>query len=373
MKNRVVFGRNSRVNMTSFGVNSATSTVEPPSYFGSNTIEIVDGAVVTNTGNFNFGHYDLGSPGINRSNCGNTLLISNATFVTKGGSYNNVTYFFRGIQSTARLLGPDAKLTLTGGATIFFNGYENTFSVENGARFAYPNNNMTYTLVGHDNVLAARSGGVLTLPNGFRTGSNAGAGTRNGIVAEGGGKIVCSGELSICGTDGRAEVDDGSILASGNHLYVGQRSETAGSGTNCVLEISGTRPRVYADWRVNVCNGSRIVINLPAVGYDEGYAVSTNAVVMNGVPDMSIVFDGTSSTLELNGAIAMLENHRELKKKAEYVLLSACHNIVLADEKLEAINAGLPSEMQLFKRTKNNRAELVLGVKPKHGMIFLFY
>ena len=374
MKNRVVFGRNSRVNMTSFGVNSANSTVVPPNYFGSNTIEIVDGAVVTNTGNFNFGYYASSSPNKNKSSGGNSLLISNATFVTKGGNINNVSYMFSGIQSTIRLSGADAKLTLTGGATIFFNGYENTFSVENGARFSYPNNNMTYSLNLRDIRLAARSGGVLTLPNGFRTGTNYGAGTRNGVVAENGGKISCSGALYLSGTDGRSVVNDGSISANGNDLLIGRCSDTAGSGTNCVLEISGTHPKVFADWNVHVLNGSRIVINLPAAGYDEGYAVSTNAVVMNGISsDKSIIFDNTTSTLVLNGAEEMLECHRELKKKAEYVLLSARNSVDLSEAKLSALQATLPSGMSLFKRTKNNRDELVLSVKPKVGAILIFW
>ena len=373
MKNRVVFGRNARVTMTGFEMNPNNSTVGPPKYFGSNTIEIVDGAVVTNTGNFGFGYYYLGSPSQNLSNGGNSLLISNATFVTKGGLINNVTYLFRGIESSVRLSGADAKLVLTGDPKIFSTGYDNVFSVENGAKFTYPNNNQTYTLTCRNITFAARSGGVLSLPNGFRTGGNNGEGTGHRLIAEHGGKITCNGALYVAGTECRAEVDDGTIMANGNDFMIGQCSTTAGSGTNCVLEISGSHPYVFADWNVQVLNGSRIVINLPATGYDEGYAVSTNAVVMNGTTSTkSILFDDTSSTLVLNGAAEMLERHRELKKKAEYVLLSARKSVQLSDEKLAALQAALPPEMSLFKRTKSNRNELVLSVKPKIGISMIF-
>ena len=376
MKNRVVFGRNARVTMTGFSVSSSSSTVGPPNYFGSNTIEIVDGAVVTNTGNFNFGYYYSSNSGQNKSNCGNTLVISNATFVTKAGAALSSTYFIMGVQSSVRLSGVGASLKFTGGnPTFFFNGYESVFSVENGAKFTYPNNNMTYTSSLRDMTLAARSGGSLTLPNGFRRGDNSGLGTRHGLIAEDGGTITASGALYVSGTDGWAEVNDGSLVASGNNLQVGRVSETGGTGTNCELRISGTHPKVSADWHLMVLNGSRIVINLPASGYDEGYAVSTNAVVWGGHKsnsDKGIIFDSTSSTLVLNGAEEMLARHRELKKKAEYVLLSARSSVQLADEKLEALQAALPSEMSLFKRTKNYRNELVLSVKPMLGTLIVF-
>ena len=101
--------------------------------------------------------------------------------------------------------------------------------------------------------------------------------------------------------------------------------------------------------------------------------MSSSAVVSNGrTSTKSILFDDTSSTLVLNGAAEMLERHRELKKKAEYVLLSARKSVQLSDEKLAALQAALPSEMSLFKRTKSNRNELVLSVKPKIGISMIF-
>ncbi len=373
MKNHVVFGRNSRVNMTSFNVNSANSTVGPPKYFGSNTIEVVDGAVVTNTGNFGFGYYQNGSPGNNKSNCGNLLVVSNATFVTKGGLINDYAYLFRCSYGTIRLSGESAKLGLTGGVTFFMTGHDNVFVVENGATYNMPNDNISYSLLTSNNTIVARGGGRINLPNGFRMGTNNGYGKEHALVAKDGGTIAAAGALYFSGTNSRAEVDDGTIMANGNDFIIGQCSTTAGSGTNCVLEISGSHPYVFADWNVQVLNGSRIVINLPAAGYDEGYAVSTNAVVMNGTTSTkSILFDDTSSTLVLNGAAKMLERHRELKKKAEYVLLCARKSVQLSDDKLAALQATLPSEMSLFKRTKNNRAELILSVKPKFGMTMIF-
>ena len=105
---------------------------------------------------------------------------------------------------------------------------------------------------------------------------------------------------------------------------------------------------------------------------------------MNGTTSTKgIIFDNTSSTLVLNGAAEMLERHRELKKKAEYVLLSGRSEVRLSDDKLAALNAALPEnaalpkkEMRVFKRTKKvsgyNRSELVLEVKPKWGKYLIF-
>ena len=63
--------------------------------------------------------------------------------------------------------------------------------------------------------------------------------------------------------------------------------------------------------------------------------------------------------------------HRALKKKADYMLMGVKKDVALAEEKFEALKATLPSEMTLFKRTKNNRSELVLSVKPMLGTLLV--
>ena len=86
-----------------------------------------------------------------------------------------------------------------------------------------------------------------------------------------------------------------------------------------------------------------------------------------------LAFDASSS-LELTGANAMLEYHRAHKKKAEYYLMGdgTPASYILSDAKMAEVQATLPNEMTLYRKTAGNREHLILSVKPKFGMTMIF-
>ena len=372
MFNHVVFSDGARVNMTSFKMDNNYSTTGKPS---SNLVEILSGAVVTNTGEFTFGYGDSSWA----SRAGNEIVISNATLVTKPGKYGTSTGFLCGHRMTARLSGPDANLKFTTFPEFFFGERApSTFIVENEAKFKYDKEYfaMNGTVCGHRFIV--RSGATVTAKNGFKTCSYGNVGSNNVIRVESDGFLNGEGVIAVVGKSNTMEVVEGKVYA-GYYLYVGQTRDgnnniVAGSGTNCLLHIAGTHPSVRCNWTALVSNGSTVRIALPEEGYDEGHAVSTNAVFHVISAGQGMGFDN-SSTLELTGVEAMLKYHRAHKKKADYYLLhdGTPASYIFSDERLADIQATLPSEMAIFRKTSGNNEYVILSVRPMWGTTIVFH
>ena len=365
MCNRVVFSDGARVNMASFKADYDWSSTAKPS---SNIVEILSGAVVTNTGVFTIGlHYN------DKSQTGNSVVISNATLVTKPGKYGSSTGFLCGPHMTARLSGPDAKLEFTTFPEFFFTeSAYGTFIVENGAKFNYgkPYFAMNNSICGHRFIV--RSGATATVANGFRPCSDKFSGSNNLIRVENDGYLKGSGVIGVVGKSNTMEVVEGKVY-TGYYMYVGQAREgdgtiAANSGSNCLLHVEGRHPSVRINWAAYVYNGSTVRIALPKEGYEEGHAVSTNAVVYVIAVGQGMSFDD-SCKLELTGAEEMLKYHRAHKMKADYYLLGdgTPASYILSDDQLEAVQATLPSEMTIYRKTVSNREHVILSVRPKWG------
>ena len=106
---------------------------------GSNLLEIVDGAVVTNTGALTFGADQV-------SEIGNRIIVSNATFHTDIYVANDVRYLIRGRQNELVLSGGDAVLAFKNGIGSYFLGKGSSFVVENGATYSLTCASYSYTL-----------------------------------------------------------------------------------------------------------------------------------------------------------------------------------------------------------------------------------
>ena len=368
--NHVVFSRGAKVNMKSFTCDYHWSSTAKPS---SNLVEVLSGAVVTNTGALTMGYNDSNA----KSHAGNSIVISNATLVTKAGTWGSSTGFLVAPDMTARLSGADAKLVFTSEPVFMFTEVsKGTFIVENHAIFNWPSGQpyfgMNGNLIGKKFIV--RDGAKVTVPNGFKTCSSGHSGSNNVIVVERDGWLAGSGVIAIAGKNCTMEVVDGKVTL-GYYLYVGHNGDSANNnGTNGLLRVAGTHPSIRPSWRSSVRNGSKIRIELPESGYDEGYANSTNAVVYVIANGEGFYFDASSS-LELTGAEAMLEYHRaHNKKKSEYYLMGdgTPASYILSDEKMAEVQATLPDGMTLCRKTAGNREHLILSVKPKWGMSILF-
>ena len=109
-----------------------------------------------------------------------------------------------------------------------------------------------------------------------------------------------------------------------------------------------------------------MVFDLPATGYLETHACSTQAVV---TASTKIAF-GSLSTLTLNGAEELAAHQEEVRKNAKYVLLSA-PTLTIPDEVLAAAQASLPERCKLLTRTVEGKKELVLAVSAGLGLTLI--
>ena len=364
MSNRVVFARGAKVDMTSFGYDNYNWTVNDR--IGGNSVSILDGAVVTNTGTFGFGNDKV-------MNSQDELIISNATFYTESLQTLSGGYaLFGGRDSRVVLSGPDAKFTVNKGISIVFIGTGNTFIVENGAKYAFPDR-FSYTVACHNETLIVRSGaevtsGTFSCGNTYAT---TGSGTNNSVIVESGGKMTVDG-FTLSGKHCNLVIDDGAVTVKNTGSF-----GAAGSGTNALVNICGHHPTLRVAWNMYVTCESELRFTLPAEGYDEGCATESNPLIRCGTSSSEMKFHiGSTSRIVFADAEEMLAWHKEHHKRATYVLLESngepmnCPDEVIAAA--QAMLPGEPGEMTFEKASKGgNRHFLKLTVKPKYGLTVL--
>ena len=368
--NRVVFGEDAKVLMTSldFGSNRY------PTYPGTNAIEILAGAVVTNSGVFAFG----GTRELGAYSC----VVSNASFtvgsVTKQGT---VCYFMPAPHSTFVLSGKNAEFKVVSGFTglnAVFWGRDCSFIVENGADYTWPVGAFAYTVPVTNDTLLVRNGATVTVPGGFCTGASNHSkdGFRrdlnNAVIVENDAVFKCdNGSFSVSGRDGRMVVSNATAWAYKGKVIVGHDgSATSGSnqaGTNCLLSVCGTRPMVRSDKGTYIWHGSKLRVNLPREGYETGYATGDCPHVRAG----TVVTFGMGGRFELSGAEDMFKYHQDHGIKANYVLLQGEAGITIDEDNLAEIQAVLPERMTITMRTLDAKPSVVLSVKPYRGLLML--
>jgi len=364
--NRVVFSNNARVTMTSLSFATAGSNGGR----GGNLLEILDGAVVTNTGTMMFGMAGV------RKELGNLIVISNATFDTALRNYASRTeYLIWGNGNSFVLSGPDADFTIRDRVKGYFCGNDNSFVIENGATWSLPYNRFCYTYASSNNTIQVMTGATLNCPSGLLTvgESNVGrtASALNKLVVESGATVntASSNDMYIYGIGCELTVDDGSVNCGGN-VHVGS---TESYDTNCLARVCGTHPKMTIANSLNVKNGSCLRFELPATGYDANAATSENPLLDVGSSTGKGVFIDETSCLELVGAEAMQSYLVEANEVRKYVLIKAnSGGINLPDGQLEALRAQLPEGMALDIVSSGNGQSLVLRAGSRRGFIISF-
>lgn len=358
--NQLVFSDGAKVNMTGLTVSSDSNSAYPG---GSNTIEILSGAVVTNTGSFTFGG--------NNKACGyNTLVVSNAEFhIEEGYVFAGVNYIMRGRRSVFRLSGENAKFSSGKNMSSFFSGDgpNCTFIVENGANFTFPGrfayNSAQITTSGE--TLLVRSGATVSTSSELTTTGNS---TNNTVFVDG-GNLRVGGYLYIYGYRAGLVVQDGDVRAESS-ICIGKDGDA--NSTNAMMTVRGRSPKVYAGVNLLIQNGSTLRIELPPEGYADGYATSETPVITAGDSATNRgIKPSEDSSVELVGAEAMLEYFKTHDKRGEYVLMRTNKNLAELDGLAEKLQQDMPDGMTVASRIVDNKWELVLSVKPHTGAMLI--
>ena len=363
--NRVVFSNSARVTMTSLSF----ATSGAASGRGGNLLEILDGAVVTNTGTMMFGMDNI------RKELGNRIVVSNATFYTKLNNYaNRGKSLIWGNGNSFVVSGANAELTIDGDVHGFFKNKGSSFVVENGATLNSPSGFYCYTTASSSNTVLVTTGATMNFPNGVYTVGPSNVGRRdsafNKLVVESGATVSTASakNINIYGTGCELTVDDGSINCGGE-VRIGY---TNSYDTACLARVCGTHPKATVANDLVVKKDSTLRFELPAAGYDASSATSDNPILDVGATAGKGVFIDETSRLELIGAEEMLVAHRKAKVLRSYVLIKAnSGGINLPEGQLETLQTQLPDGMTLNIVTSGNGQMLVLRVSPKCGTIIM--
>jgi len=253
--------------------------------------EILDGAVVSND-NFFVGAYASGAMANGAAGC--SLLVSNATFVTK---YLSIGQGVCGSNNSVVISGSAAKFDhvpkQASQWTYFAGGKHCLFQVENGAvvewrhqdgwSYSTPVSNCTVRITG---------GAVLKRNGGFHTGSdrtvNSGG---NSIEILDGGKLDVSGKVQISGDGCSVVVSNGTLSAK--ELVIGAENPIGSITGNGLAVIAGTNPKI------SVTNGTFSVINSSTLRYDLSDGIySASGHVPVEVKGAAIFEDGCSIVIE---------------------------------------------------------------------------
>lgn len=357
--NRVVFSGNARVTMTSLSFATAGSNGGR----GGNLLEILDGAVVTNTGTMLFGLLNV------RKELGNRIVISNATFNTELRNYASRTeYLIWGNGNSFVLSGSDADFTIRGRVKGYFYGNDSSFVIENGATWSLPYNRFCYTYASSNNTIRVRTGATLNCTNGFVTVGEINAGRTasafNRIVVESGATVSTASAtgIGIYGIGCELTVDDGTVSCGGN-VQVGS---TESYDTNCLVKVCGTHPKMTIAQNLNVKNGSCLRFELPATGYGANTATGENPILDVGATAGNGIYLDETSRLEFADAEELMAYHKQTKERRDYVLAQA-ESIGISAEQIAAASAGLPEGMTLV----NTGTKLVLRVSPQRPLIII--
>ena len=253
--------------------------------------EILDGAVVSNN-NFFVGAYlnnqtPNGAPGC-------SLLVSNATFVTK---YLSIGQGVCGSNNSVVISGSAAKFdhvtTSSSQWTYFAGGRHCLFQVENGAVVEWRyQNGWSYNTPVSNCTVRITGGAVLKRNGGFHTGSDRNVNSGgNTIEILDGGKLDVSGKVQISGDGCSVVVSNGTLSAK--ELVIGAENPIGSITGNGLAVIAGTNPKI------SVTNGTFSVINSSTLRYDLSDGIySASGHVPVEVKGAAIFEDGCSIVIE---------------------------------------------------------------------------
>jgi len=364
--NRVEFSKNAHVTMTSLRF----ATAGRYGGRGGNLFEILDGAVVTNTGTMMFGMENVGKE------LGNRIVVSNATFYTKLNNHaSRGKLMIWGNGNNFVVSGANAEFKIDDVISGLFHGKTSSFVVENGATLNSPSGFYCNTVASSSNTVLVTTGATMNFPGGVYTVGQSNVGRSdsafNKLVVESSATIstASSKNIYIYGHGCELLVDDGSVNCGGEVLI----GSTESCDTNCLARVCGTHPKATIAKNLTVKKDSTLRFELPAAGYDASSATSNNPILDVGASAGKGVFIDDTSRLELTGAEEMQAYHMAANLRRAYVLIQAnSGGINLPEGQLEALQAQLPEEMTLRIVSSGNRQRLVLRAGPKGGMRIIF-
>lgn len=222
--------------------------------------EILDGAVVSND-NFFVGAYASGAMANGAAGC--SLLVSNATFVTK---YLSIGQGVCGSNNSVVISGSAAKFdhhtTSSSQWTYFAGGKHCLFQVENGAVVEWRyQNGWSYNTTVSNCTVRIKGGATLKRTGGFHTGSDRALNSaNNAIEILDGGKLDVSEKVQISGEGSSVIVSNG-ILTAGS-LIIGAENPVGSLSGNAIAVVAGITPKI------NVTNSIFSVINSSVLRYD---------------------------------------------------------------------------------------------------------
>ena len=222
--------------------------------------EILDGAVVSND-NFLVGAYASGAMANGAAGC--SLLVSNATFVTK---FLSIGQGPAGSNNTVVISGSSAKFdhvtTSASQWTYFGGGRHCLFQIENDATVEWRyQNGWSYNTPVSNCTVRIKGGGKLKREGNFHTGSDRNlysAGNRIEILD--GGILDVSGWIKISGEEGTIVVSNGTLTA--RELVVGAEQPTGALKGCGLMIVDGVNPKI------SVTNGAFSVINSSVLRYN---------------------------------------------------------------------------------------------------------
>lgn len=257
----------------------------------SGRFEILDGAVVSND-NFFVGAYVNNQ--IPNGAAGCSLLVSNATFVTK---HLSIGQGVCGSNNSVVISGSAAKFehvaTQASQYTYFAGGKHCLFQVENGAVVEWRyQNGWSYSTPVSNCTVRITGGAVLKRNGGFHTGSDRNVNSGgNSIEILDGGKLDVSGKVQISGYGCSVVVSNGTLTAK--ELVVGAENPTGSITGNGLAVVAGTNPKI------SVTNGTFSVINSSTLRYDLSDGIySASGHVPVEVKGAAIFEDGCSIVIE---------------------------------------------------------------------------
>lgn len=343
------------------GANYGGWNAAPHEGLNYNRMEVLSGSSVVSDGPFYLGF---------GNNCGNTLVISNATFSAKkfdlswDSSISNQTVLIQGADAKFDVNADDANWPMFGK-----DAPNNRIIVDDCATFVTRDSFARYEAACHDCSLIARRGGTLKHEGTFVVGlQNLTPGyvatSNNVLIAESSGKIEMGGVMVLGGNSG-LRVDDGDVCLTDSgvgipSLWLGRTWDYGGIGTNCYLTISGSKPSIVLADGLELENGSKIRYELPADGYDPGVV----PLKIGGSVDW-----GDGCSLEFVGSAAMYESHLKRDERAKYVLAEGPEGAAfIPDDVIASAAEQLQGRFRLRKVTEDGKNRLVLAVRVPRGL-----
>ncbi len=226
--------------------------------------------------------------GFSISGSGNTILVSDSTFVASNKSFRTTLGSLSSSSNNVlRICGASSAVALNASdKDIFGNGHHNTLSIEDGAAVSiYMSRTMTNTH--HSTISITGPGSKLDAGVGFYLGDKDNAPARNLTVSNtvyvGDGAVLDSKRILLSGTDNRLVVSNATINLSnpddGVGLCIGRWSTLLDVDRGNMLVLQGSRPKVTSVIeKTNVDrftfkpnNKSILRFEIPEEGWEKGH------------------------------------------------------------------------------------------------------